>query len=236
MRRNILTLYLLGTIAVSALSCSAKDSSETTSVPAQQTNDKQAIMRKTYTDEEIAKNGWEKATFAGGCFWCMEAVFEEVDGVKSVVSGYAGGHTKNPTYQAVCSDTTGYAETIQIVYDPKETNYNTLLDIFMKVHDPTTLNQQGPDQGTQYRSVIFYHNDTQKTEAEAYIKKLDASHYYDDPIVTQVVPFTQFYPAEDYHQDYYLKNPDQPYCQFVVKKKVDKFEHLFPDLVKPEYK
>lgn len=193
-------------------------------------------MRKTYTDAEIQQNGWAKATFAGGCFWCTEAVFEEVIGVKSVVSGYSGGTMLNPTYSAVSSDTTGHAECIQIVYDPQVCSYETLLDIHMKTHDPTTLNRQGNDAGIQYRSVIFFEDEAQQKLAQAYIAKLDASGYYSDKIVTEVTPLGTFWPAEDYHQDYFAKNPDQPYCVYVVGKKVEKFEKLFPELVKPEYK
>lgn len=194
-----------------------------------QSND--LAMRKTYTDEEIRTNGWEKATFGGGCFWCTEAIFEEVKGVKSVVSGYAGGKMEKPTYEAVCTDTTGHAECVQVVFDPKECAFATILDVHMKTHDPTTLNRQGNDVGIQYRSVVFYENDAQKTATEDYINRLNASGYYSDKIVTEVVPLTTFWPAETYHQDYFAKNPDQPYCVYVVAKKVDKFEHLFPELI-----
>lgn len=214
--------------------CAAKQTGDTPSI----TDNKPDIlsMRKVYTDEEIQKNGWEKATFAGGCFWCTEAIFEEVKGVKSVVSGYSGGTMKNPTYEAVCTDTTGHAECVQIVFDPKECSFETLLNVHFKTHDPTTLNRQGNDAGIQYRSVVFYANEAQHTAATAFIESLSASHYYSDPIVTEVVPLTVFWPAEGYHQDYLAKNPDQPYCVAVVAKKVDKFEHLFPELVKEEYK
>lgn len=193
-------------------------------------------MRKAYSEAEIQQNGWEKATFGGGCFWCTEAVFEEVKGVQSVLSGYSGGALKNPTYEAVCTDTTGHAECVQIIYDPKICNYETLLDIHMKTHDPTTLNRQGNDVGIQYRSVIFYDGDQQKAATEAYIEKLNGSQYYGDKIVTEVVPLMTFWPAEIYHQDYFAKNPNQPYCVAVVGKKVEKFEKLFPEQVKPEYK
>ncbi len=193
-------------------------------------------MRKIYTDAEIAQNGWKKVTFGGGCFWCTEAIFEELKGVKSVVSGFSGGRLKNPSYQAVCTDTTGHAECVQVVYDPKECSYETILDVFMKTHDPTTLNRQGNDVGIQYRSVIFYTDDAQKMATEAFIQKLNDSKYYSDKVVTEVTPFVQFWQAEDYHQDYFAKNPDQPYCIYVVAKKAEKFEHLFPELVKDEYK
>jgi peptide-methionine (S)-S-oxide reductase len=193
-------------------------------------------MRKTYTDAEIQQNGWAKATFGGGCFWCTEAVFEEVKGVQSVLSGYSGGPLENPTYEAVCTDTTGHAECVQIIYDPKVCSYETLLDIHMKTHDPTTPNRQGNDIGIQYRSIVFYDSDEQKMATENYISKLEASGYYGDKIVTELAPLTIFWPAENYHQDYFAKNPDQPYCVFVVGKKVEKFEKLFPEYVKPEYK
>ena len=174
----------------------------------------------------------EKATFGMGCFWCSEAVFERVKGVESVVSGYAGGKTSNPTYEEVCSGSTGFAESIQITYDPTVISYDELLEIFWKTHDPTTLNRQGNDIGTQYRSVIFYHNDEQKKLAEEYKEKLDKSGAWDKPIVTEIVPFTNFYKAEDYHQDYYANNPNQGYCAYVIAPKVEKFEKVFKDKLK----
>ena len=174
----------------------------------------------------------EKATFGMGCFWCSEAVFERVKGVESVVSGYAGGKTSNPTYEEVCSGSTGFAESIQITYDPTVISYDELLEIFWKTHDPTTLNRQGNDIGTQYRSVIFYHNDEQKKLAEEYKEKLDKSGAWDKPIVTEIVPFTNFYKAENYHQDYYANNPNQGYCAYVIAPKVEKFEKVFKDKLK----
>ena len=189
-------------------------------------------MRKTYSEEEIAANGWSVATFGGGCFWCTEAIFERIEGVKSVVSGYAGGRMEYPTYEAVCTDTTGHAECVQIVFDPGVCSFSTLLDVHMKTHDPTTLNRQGNDVGIQYRSVVLYANDQQKQETLTYIEKLQASKYYSSPVVTELALLTTFWPAETYHQDYFAKNPDQPYCVFVVAKKVDKAEHLFPELLR----
>lgn len=174
----------------------------------------------------------EKATFGMGCFWCSEAVFERVKGVETVVSGYAGGKTSNPTYEEVCSGSTGFAESIQITYDPAVITYDELLEIFWKTHDPTTLNRQGNDIGTQYRSVIFYHNEKQKKLAEEYKEKLDKSGAWDKPIVTEIVPFTNFYSAEDYHQDYYANNPHQGYCAYVISPKVEKFEKVFKDKLK----
>lgn len=174
----------------------------------------------------------EKATFGMGCFWCSEAVFERVKGVETVVSGYAGGKTSNPTYEEVCSGSTGFAESIQITYDPAVITYDELLEIFWKTHDPTTLNRQGNDIGTQYRSVIFCHKEEQKKVAEEYKEKLDKSGAWDDPIVTEIVPFTNFYSAEDYHQDYYANNPHQGYCAYVISPKVEKFEKVFKDKLK----
>ena len=177
----------------------------------------------------------EKATFGGGCFWCTEAIYERVEGVHSVVSGYAGGTVKNPTYKQVCDGTTGHAEVTQITYDPKVVSYDELLEIFFKTHDPTTLNRQGADVGTQYRSVIFYHNDEQKNKAEYYKKELSKSGAWDNPVVTEISPVTNFYHAEDYHQDYYANNPNQGYCAFVIGPKVEKFEKVFKNKLKKEY-
>jgi peptide-methionine (S)-S-oxide reductase len=161
------------------------------------------------------------ATFGGGCFWCTEAVFERVKGVKSAVSGYAGGGKENPTYREVCSETTGHAEVIQVQYDPKQVSYETLLEIFFDTHDPTTMNRQGADQGTQYRSIVLYHDDAQKQAAEK-VKKAAASQHK-DPITTQIEPLKKFYPAEEYHQDYFAKNPNAPYCAYVIRPKLQKF-------------
>ena len=174
----------------------------------------------------------EKATFGEGCFWCSQAIFERVKGVESVYAGYSGGTTNDPNYEEVCTGRTGYAEVVQITYDPKEVSYDELLKIFWKTHDPTTLNKQGNDVGTQYRSVIFYHNDEQKEKAEHYKKALDESGAYSDPIVTQIVPFTKFYKAEEYHQDYFAKNPAQGYCSLVIAPKVEKFEKVFKEQLK----
>jgi peptide-methionine (S)-S-oxide reductase len=173
------------------------------------------------------ENSMETATFGNGCFWCTEAVFQRLKGVKSVQSGYAGGHVDHPTYEQVCLGDTGHAEAIQITYDPSEITFDELLEVFWKTHDPTTLNRQGNDVGTQYRSAIFYHNDQQRKLAEEYKKKLDAEGIWKDPIVTEITPFTNFFPAENYHRDYYNKNGYQPYCVFVIKPKLEKLEKLF---------
>jgi len=174
----------------------------------------------------------EKATLGSGCFWCTEAVFERVNGVVDVVSGYAGGTTENPSYQDVCSGTTGHAEVVQVTYDADVISYDEILEIYWKTHDPTTLNRQGNDVGTQYRSVIFYHNDEQKHKAEYYKSKLEKSGAWKDPVVTEIKPLTKFYPAEDYHQNYYEKNPYQGYCAFVIQPKIEKFEKVFKDKLK----
>ncbi len=167
-------------------------------------------------------NQTELATLGAGCFWCVEAVFQMLPGVKSVASGYAGGKTENPTYKEVCSGTTGHAEVIQVEFDPKTISYEKILDTFWEAHDPTTLNRQGADVGTQYRSAIFYHSEAQRASAEK--SKAAAQKNFPSPIVTEITPLTKFYKAEGYHQDYYRNNQNQPYCRMVIKPKVDKFQ------------
>jgi len=174
----------------------------------------------------------EKITFGNGCFWCTEAIFQQVKGVIKSTSGYSGGHVENPTYEQVCEKNTGHAEVIQIEYNPAEVTVDELLEVFWQTHDPTTLNRQGNDVGPQYRSVVFYHTEQQKERAEFYKKKLDASGAYDNPIVTTIEPFTNFYVAENYHQDYYNRNGNQPYCYFVIRPKMEKFEKAFKDKMK----
>jgi peptide-methionine (S)-S-oxide reductase len=174
----------------------------------------------------------EIATFANGCFWCTEAVFQELKGVKKVTSGYSGGHVENPTYEQVCAKNTGHAESLRIEYDPQQISFDELLEVFWKTHDPTTLNRQGNDVGPQYRSVVFYHNQEQKEKAEKYKNELDASGIFDAPIVTTIEPFTVFYPAEDYHANYYKRNPSQSYCYYVIKPKMEKFKKIFGDKIK----
>ena len=174
----------------------------------------------------------KKATFGSGCFWCTEAVFERLNGVHSVVSGYAGGAVENPTYEEVCNGTTGHAEVTQITYDPAVITFDELLEVFWKTHDPTTLNRQGNDVGPQYRSVIFYMDEEQKQLAEKYKEELDKSGAWDKPIVTEISPLTNYFEAEDYHQDYYKNNPNQGYCTFVIAPKVEKFEKVFKDKLK----
>jgi peptide-methionine (S)-S-oxide reductase len=169
----------------------------------------------------------ETATLAAGCFWCVEAVFDDLRGVEDVVSGYSGGHKENPTYQEVCSETTGHAEVAQIKFDPQELSFKELLQVFFAVHDPTTLNRQGNDVGSSYRSAIFYHDDEQKRVAEEVIREVNQEAVYDNPIVTEVAPFDKFYPAENYHQEYFANNPNQPYCAAVVAPKVANFRQKF---------
>jgi peptide-methionine (S)-S-oxide reductase len=176
----------------------------------------------------------QTATLAGGCFWCLEAVYDEIKGVHSVESGYAGGHVDNPTYREVCYGTTGHAEVVQVHFDPSIVSYRDLLNVFFAIHDPTTLNRQGADVGTQYRSAIFYHDDEQKRIAEAVVKELTDQKLFDRPIVTEVTPLDKFYMAEDYHQEYFASNPYQPYCQAVVAPKVSKFRKHFLELLKKQ--
>lgn len=174
----------------------------------------------------------QQATFGGGCFWCVEAVFDNVVGVEKIEPGYAGGDTANPTYEQVCTGTTNHAEVVQITYDPEQISYRQLLEIFFGTHDPTTLNRQGNDVGTQYRSVIFYHDDEQKQVAQQLIGELSAENIWDDPIVTQLEPLDTFYPAEDYHYEYFKNNPNQPYCRAVIAPKVASFRERFRDKLK----
>ena len=174
----------------------------------------------------------ESATLAGGCFWCLEAVYKELRGVRSVVSGYAGGDVPRPTYSQVCEGTTGHAEVVQVTFDPRQVSFRELLEVFFTIHDPTTLNRQGADVGTQYRSAVFYHTPAQRETAEQTIAELTAAHVWDAPIVTEVTPLTEFYAAEDYHQDYFEKNPFQPYCRAVVAPKVAKLRKHFLDKLK----
>lgn len=174
----------------------------------------------------------DTATFGAGCFWCVEAVFQELKGVQKVTSGYSGGTVKNPSYREVCTGRTGHAEVIQVVYDPDTISFSELLEVFWQTHDPTTLNQQGADIGTQYRSAVFYHSPEQQQLAEEYKKKLDASGAFSAPVVTEISPLVSFYPAEDYHQNYYAENGEQPYCRAVIRPKMDKFRAVFADKLK----
>jgi len=174
----------------------------------------------------------EVATLGGGCFWCLHAAFNRINGISGVVSGYAGGSVENPGYQQVCSGTTGHAEVVQLAFDPQVISYTEILEVFFALHDPTTLNRQGADVGTQYRSVVFYHDELQKKAAEAVVSSLEAGTLFTDPVVTQLEPLDAFFPAEEYHQDYYEHNPDQPYCQVVIHPKLAKLRKNFTTRLK----
>lgn len=177
-------------------------------------------------------NQFDTITLGAGCFWCVEAVFQDLKGVEKVTSGYSGGHVKNPAYKEVCNGTTGHAEVCQLVYDPKVISIPEILEVFWQTHDPTTLNRQGNDVGTQYRSAIFYHTEEQRELAEQYKAELNKSGAFDRPIVTEITAFSNFYPAEDYHQDYFNLNGEQPYCQYVIRPKVEKMKKVFADKLK----
>ena len=183
-------------------------------------------------DKSKVMEGSSVITLGSGCFWCVEAVFQELNGVSKVASGYSGGKTVDPTYKEVCSGTTGHAEVVQVTFDPKIISLEEILEVFWNTHDPTTLNRQGNDIGTQYRSAIFYHTEVQKQIAEAYKEQLDRSGVYSSKIVTEITPFEKFYVAEDYHQDYFSLNGEQPYCSLVIKPKVEKFKKQYKDKLK----
>ena len=189
-------------------------------------------MQVTLSKTSSQPQDRETATLAGGCFWCLEAIYDELRGVEDVVSGYSGGGVPNPSYEMVCTGTTGHAEVVQIPFDSKLISFRQILQVFFTIHDPTTLNRQGPDVGTQYRSAIFYHSPEQKATAEQLIAELEASSVWDHPIVTKVTPFERFYPAETYHQEYFKRNPDQAYCRIVIVPKVAKFRKRYLDELK----
>ncbi len=192
----------------------------------------QKMIDKKTENNQIIESKMALATFGNGCFWCTEAIFQQLKGVENVVPGYAGGAIKNPTYQEVCTGNTGHAEVIQISYDPEVITYRELLDVFFYTHDPTTLNRQGNDVGTQYRSAIYYHNDEQKKDAEKIIELLELEKIYDDKIVTEITPLDTFYLAENYHNDYYDNNKDQAYCRAVINPKLDKFVKKYKSKIK----
>jgi peptide-methionine (S)-S-oxide reductase len=214
MTRKINIAWLLVVLGMSLTACGQQKQREQT---------KQKTMNTT------SQSGLEVATFGAGCFWCVEAIFQRVKGVTKVESGYSGGSVEDPTYKAVCAGTTGHAEVCQLTFDPKVVSYETLLEIFWKTHDPTTLNRQGADVGTQYRSAVFYHSDQQRELAEYWKKKLNDAKVFPNPIVTEIAAFDKFYGAEDYHQNYFNENGYQPYCQIVIKPKVEKFTQVFKD-------
>ena len=205
--------------AVTFVSCGQKDK-------------KEGIKKNNFNDSFNSNIKMDTATFGAGCFWCTEAVFQNLKGVEKVESGYSGGSTENPTYKEVCSGTTGHAEVTRIYYDPAVISFEELLEVFWKTHDPTTLNRQGNDVGTQYRSAIFYHNPQQKEIAEKYKQQLMESGTFGRPVVTEISPLKNYYKAEDYHQNYYNDNGSQPYCQFVIRPKVEKFEKVFKEKLK----
>ena len=211
------------TFLIMAMACSNTQNAKNNSTK-QQTKDSMT------TEDSTAK--WDTATFGAGCFWCVEAIFLEVEGVKSVRSGYTGGTVKNPTYKEICTGNTGHAEVTRIIYDASVTSFKELLEVFWEIHDPTSLNKQGNDEGTQYRSAVFYHNNQQKEEAEFYKTKLNDEKAYDKPVVTEIVPVSEFYKAEDYHQDYYTNNSNQTYCVYVIRPKIDKFRKAFKHKLK----
>ena len=215
----VITNSLLGLVALS--SCNNNSNPNKT-----MSNLSSAAVPVPNTENE---NGLktDTATLGTGCFWCTEAVFQELEGVLKVTSGYSGGHVANPTYQQVCDKTTGHAEVVQVVYDPSKISFDELLEVFWQTHDPTTLNKQGNDVGPQYRSVIFYHNEEQRKKSEKYKSALDKSGAFNKPIVTAVEPFKNFYSAEKYHQDYYANNGSAPYCYYVIRPKLEKFEKVF---------
>ena len=206
-----------------------------TSVSCGQKTENQKISKKM-NEEKVNMANMETITFGAGCFWCVEAVFQQIEGVVKVESGYSNGNgsVKNPSYREVCTGNTGNAEVVQVTFDPKKVSFDTILEIFWKTHDPTTLNRQGADEGTQYRSAVFYSNEAQKTAAEVWKKKLNDEHVFADPIVTEITPLSDYSKAEDYHQDYYALNGHNPYCQVVIKPKMDKLSKTFKDKLKKE--
>lgn len=222
--RNRLTYIIISLLIIPLYSCVQKQSQASITA-----SDLSESIKKTDSD---GFNTTEVATFAAGCFWCVEEQFKQLNGVISVVSGYTGGHVKKPSYEAVVTGNTGHAEACNITYDPSIISYDELLEAFFVAHDPTQLNRQGNDIGTQYRSAIFYHNEKQKELVDYYIKKLNEEKVYPNKIVTEVKPFTVFYIAENYHQNYYNKNPQAAYCQYVIKPKLDKFKKVFKDKLK----
>jgi methionine-S-sulfoxide reductase len=230
MNANLCYRALVYTTLLLALGCQQRaslPSLETTAMAAEATTTQTPSTNPAGGNEKL-----EKATFGEGCFWCTEAVFQNLRGVKSVVSGYSGGTVENPTYEDVCTGRTGHAEVIQVTYDPAVISYDDLLKVFWQTHDPTTPNQQGHDHGTQYRSAVFYHTADQRRVAEQYKSQLDASKVFARPIVTEITPIKNFYPAEKYHQDYFNQNPGNQYCQFVIRPKVEKFNKEFKPLLK----
>ncbi|MFN4316421.1 MAG: peptide-methionine (S)-S-oxide reductase MsrA [Chitinophagaceae bacterium] len=224
---NFVNLLTVLAISISWQACAQQDN------PGNSKNNSPKAIMNTNDTPLPGDSRYDTATLANGCFWCTEAIFEELKGVISATSGYTGGHVVNPTYKEVCTGTTGHAECLQIVYDPKLISFDELLEVFWQTHDPTTLNRQGNDVGPQYRSGVFYHNEEQKQKASEYKEALNKSGAFDNPIVTEITPFETFYPAEDYHQEYFANNENNnPYCRIVIRPKLDKFRKVFKDKLK----
>ncbi len=214
-------------VLVFSMACAQTDAPVKTATEPSKTNSVTELKNTKSMNTTI-----DTATFGAGCFWCVEAVFQRLNGVLSLKSGYSGGHIKNPSYREVCMGVTGHAEVAQIVFDPSKISFDELLEVFWKTHDPTTLNQQGADRGTQYRSAIFYHTPEQKATAEKYKTELNKSGAFSAPVVTEITAFEKFYPAEDYHQNYFNQNGSEGYCRYVIQPKVEKFEKVFKDKLK----
>ena len=226
---------LLSLLGIFASACSPKQNAhakDSTNSNQDKINTKIKTKKDNMTD---TNSKFEKATFGAGCFWCIEAIFQRLEGVDTVISGYTGGQTQDPTYKEICTGTTGHAEVAQVTYNPEVISFDELLEVFWATHDPTTLNRQGNDVGTQYRSGVFYHDEEQKEKAEFYLKRLTEEKVFDKPIVTEIVPLEKFYVAENYHQNYYNNNKSQGYCSFVISPKVDKLKKVFPTKLKKEY-
>lgn len=222
MKRKTINLKTIITCIAAVFFISACGQSKNNSNPKVMANE-----TNSSTDSNI-----DTVTFGAGCFWCVEAVFQRMKGVISVKSGYSGGAVKNPSYKEVCQGTTGHAEVCQLTYDKTKVSFDELLEVFWKTHDPTTLNRQGNDHGTQYRSAIFYHSEEQKKLAEKYKEEINKSGAYPNPVVTEITAFSNFYPAENYHDNYFNQNSSEPYCKYVIQPKVEKFEKIFKDKVK----
>lgn len=225
--KGLATVTLLAFAGTYAMNADRSEAEELKKPDGETASAVEGAATKPATEKKL-----EKATFGNGCFWCTEAVFDELKGVESAVSGYSGGRVPNPTYEQVSSGRTGHAEVIQVTFDPQKITFPELLEVFWMTHDPTTLNRQGADVGTQYRSAVFFHDDEQRREAEHYMKKLDEAGAFNAPIVTEITKFDKFYPAEDYHQQYYAANRRQPYCKAVIRPKVVKVRKAFKDKLK----
>src|SRR5690554_1860022 len=223
-------LLMLCLLSVSLIACTRSNAAKNNTITMKSENTME--NNKAIESNQSGNRETETATFGAGCFWCVEAQFQQLAGVKEVISGYTGGHVKNPTYEQVCTGKTGHAEVTSIVYYPDSISFDKLLEAFFVAHDPTQLNRQGNDVGTQYRSAIFYHNESQKEKSEFLIKRLNEEKVYSNPIVTVVEPLGEFYKAEDYHTNYYKLNPNNPYCQMVVRPKAEKFKEVFKELVR----